>query len=92
VWPIFRPRSIPSDKWANTMQCCKGRILYTEDDYDCREMVLFTLRKGGYEVTCVDSGIEALALAKTETFDLFLVDNWLPELSGPGSYSTHQRV
>ena len=61
----------------------KGRILYTEDDYDCRELVIFTLRRSGYEVTCVDSGTEALSLARNGHFDLFLVDNWLPGLSGP---------
>ena len=61
----------------------KGRILYTEDDPDSREMVIFTLRRSGYEVTCVDSGTEALSLARDERFDLFLVDNWLPGLSGP---------
>lgn len=65
------------------MHSPKGRILYTEDDYDCREMVLFTLRQNGYQVTCVDTGTEALSLAKNEPFDLFLVDNWLPGLSGP---------
>ena len=65
------------------MRSPKGRILYTEDDYDCREMVLFTLRQSGYEVTCVASGSEALSLAKSEQFDLFLVDNWLPGLDGP---------
>ena len=65
------------------MSFLKGRILYTEDDLDCREMVLFTLRQSGYEVTCVDSGTEALSLAKSEPFDLFLVDNWMPGLAGP---------
>ncbi|HKP39126.1 MAG TPA: response regulator [Pyrinomonadaceae bacterium] len=65
------------------MSFLKGRILYTEDDFDCREMVLFMLRESGYEVTCVETGTEALSLAKTERFDLFLVDNWLPGLTGP---------
>ena len=31
----------------------------------------------------VETGTEALSLAKNEHFDLFLVDNWLPGLSGP---------
>ena len=65
------------------MSFLKGRILYTEDDPDCREMVLFTLRQSGYEVMCVENGAEALSLAKTEPFDLFLVDNWMPGLAGP---------
>jgi CheY-like chemotaxis protein len=73
----------PNTKEGGPMQSPKGRILYTEDEYDCREMVLFTLRQSGYEVTCVESGSEALALAKSEHFDLLLVDNWLPEMTGP---------
>ena len=27
------------------MTFIKGRILYTEDDHDCREMVIFTLQQ-----------------------------------------------
>ena len=61
----------------------RGPVLYTEDDPDTREMVIFTLRRNGYEVTCADTGTEALSLAKNDVFDLFLVDNWLPGLSGP---------
>ena len=65
------------------MHSPKGRILYTEDDYDCREMVLLVLRNSGYDVTCVEGGSEALSLAKDEPFDLFLVDNWMPRMTGP---------
>jgi len=65
------------------MKASKGRILYTEDDLDCRDMVVFTLEQSGYEVTCVTSGVEALSLAKSDHFNLFLVDNWLPGLTGP---------
>jgi DNA-binding response OmpR family regulator len=61
----------------------RGPVLYTEDDPDTREMVIFTLPRSGYEVTCADNGTEALSLAKNDVFDLFLVDNWLPGLSGP---------
>lgn len=61
----------------------KGRILCAEDDHDARELIIFTLRLNGYQVTCVETGTEALSLAKNEHFDLFLVDNWLPGLSGP---------
>lgn len=41
------------------------------------------LRLNGYQVTCVENGTEALYHAKNEHFDLFLVDNWLPGLTGP---------
>jgi CheY-like chemotaxis protein len=61
----------------------KGRILCAEDDHDARELIIFTLRLNGYQVTCAETGTEALSLAKNEHFDLFLVDNWLPGLNGP---------
>lgn len=65
------------------MASSKGRILYTEDDPDSRELVIFTLQQRGYEITCADNGIEALSLARNERFDLFLVDNWMPGIAGP---------
>lgn len=61
----------------------KGRILCSEDDADTRELISLTLRYEGYEVVCTESAAEALELAKTQTFDLFLVDNWMPDMSGP---------
>ncbi len=64
------------------MSFVKGSVLYTEDDHDCRDMVVFMLEQSGYEVTCVHSSTEALSLAKSERFDLFLVDNWMPEMTG----------
>ena len=31
---------------------------------------------------CAANGLEALQLARQEQFDLFLVDNWMPALTG----------
>ena len=61
----------------------KGRILCTEDDADTRELLTLILRAEGFEILCADTPEDALRLAKTETFDLFLVDNWMPGMSGP---------
>ncbi len=61
----------------------KGRILCSEDDADTRDLISFTLSFEGYEVVCTDSAAEALELARTQTFDLFLVDNRMPDMSGP---------
>ena len=65
------------------MQSPKARILYTEDNSDSRAVVAFILNRNDYEVVCVETAEEALVLAKNLAFDLFLVDNWLPGLSGP---------
>jgi len=64
------------------MQSTKGRILCTEDDVDTRELIDFVLTQYGYEVICSASNVQAIDLAKTQNFDLYLVDNWVPGLSG----------
>ena len=60
----------------------KARILCTEDDKDTREMLVLFLQDYGYEVECSVDGKQTLDLVKREAFDLFLFDNWLPQLSG----------
>ena len=60
----------------------KGRILCTEDDPDSRALLVFVLENNGYLVTCPKNSADALSLAEHEQFDLLLVDNWMPGLSG----------
>lgn len=60
----------------------KGRILCTEDDADTRELLVYVLNMAGYEVICTDSPHKALDMIKEERFDLCLMDNWMPGLSG----------
>jgi len=63
-------------------QASKARILCTEDDADTRDVIRFVLGCEGYEVITSESAEEALRLAQSESFDLYLIDNWLPDLSG----------
>ena len=60
----------------------KGRILCTEDHSDTRNLLIALLRRAGYDITCTDNAEQAISLAKTQPFDLFLVDSWLPDCSG----------
>ena len=64
------------------MRYTRGRILCTEDDIDTRELIDLVLTQYGYEVVCSASNVQAIDLAKTQKFDLYLVDNWMPGLSG----------
>lgn len=64
------------------MSSPKARILCTEDDADTRELIVFILSSEGFEVVCTDSPEEALRLARSDSFNLYLIDNWLPGLSG----------
>ena len=63
------------------MRFPQRRVLYCEDDPDSRELIRFVFTRGGYEVVCAESGPKALHLAKLEQFDLFLLDNWMPDLT-----------
>lgn len=60
----------------------KARILCTEDDPDSRELIVFVLEAENYDVTCTENPADALTLAQRKQFDLILVDNWMPGLSG----------
>ena len=65
------------------MKSPKRRILCTEDDPDTRDLIIMVLKAAGYDVFCTDSPEETLKLAKTQDFDLYLMDNWLPNIQGP---------
>jgi DNA-binding response OmpR family regulator len=58
------------------------RLLYVEDHADTRELITFLLGSHGFEVVAVESPEEALALAQSQPFDLYLIDNQLPLYSG----------
>jgi DNA-binding response OmpR family regulator len=64
------------------MQLDKRLILYIEDHEDTLELVSLVLRQFNFDViTC--STIEAgIKLAQSRTFDLYLLDSWLPDGSG----------
>ena len=59
-----------------------ARILYAEDDADTRELVTLVLEMQNCQVIATESYDEALRLARAEHFDLYLIDNWMPQISG----------
>lgn len=64
------------------MNPTKGSILCTEDDQDTRDLLILSLTLAGYEVSCTDSASRTIERMKRESFDLCLLDNWMPETSG----------
>ena len=59
-----------------------ARILYAEDDSDTRELVTLILEGENCQVIATENADEALRLARTEHFDLYIIDNWMPGVSG----------
>jgi CheY-like chemotaxis protein len=59
-----------------------ARILIAEDEPDIRELVAFTLRFAGYEVTTTSNGEEAVQQASQIIPDLILMDVRMPKMTG----------
>jgi DNA-binding response OmpR family regulator len=59
-----------------------GQILFTEDDADTRELVSYVLASRNYRVTAAENNDSALLLARSNQFDLYMIDNWMPGGSG----------
>jgi DNA-binding response OmpR family regulator len=64
------------------MPTSKFRILCTDDDPDTRDLVVLMLNGNNCEVLTSATFTESLHLARTQPFDLYLLDNWLPGSSG----------
>ena len=64
------------------MKSSAGHILYVEDDEDTRELVTYVLANRRYTVVAAANGDEALKLARTNNFDLYVIDNWMSGISG----------
>ena len=64
------------------MNSPNGNILCTEDHADTRDLIAHLLTREGFQVTCAESGEHALRLAKSQVFNLYLVDNCMLDFSG----------
>ena len=60
----------------------KYRILLVDDYADAAESLMMVLEAEGHKVDIANCGIKAIALAKTNTPDVVLLDIGLPDLSG----------
>ena len=73
---------LPEPKSATGAFTDHGCILVVDDDESSREMIARRLRRIGYTVSAVGSGINALSLARRQQFDLILLDMIMPGLDG----------
>ena len=59
-----------------------GKILWADDEIDLLKPHILFLQQKGYDVTTVSNGRDALEKAAHETFDLIILDENMPGLSG----------
>jgi len=60
----------------------KNRILCIEDDPDIRGLIIVILSDNGFDVTYAKDGDHAITLAKTKTFDLYLLGTHHHDVGG----------
>jgi len=59
-----------------------SRVLIVEDERDIRDLVLFHLKREGFQVSSASSGEEALRQVRHASPDLVLLDLMLPAMGG----------
>jgi two-component system, chemotaxis family, chemotaxis protein CheY len=58
------------------------KILAVDDSASMRQMVTFTLKNAGFDVTEAKDGQEALDIAKTRQYDVIISDVNMPVMDG----------
>ena len=66
-----------------------GLLLWVDDEIELLKAHIIFLEKKGYEVITVNNGSDAIDQCRTQTFDLVLLDEQMPGLSG---LETLQRI
>ena len=59
-----------------------ARLLWVDDEIDLLNVHIIFLQKKGYEVTTCSNGTDAIDLCRQRSFDLVLLDENMPGLSG----------
>jgi len=75
--------TLPDDQHATTPTTANGlKVLCIEDEFFISELYDRALRKAGYNVTNALNGNDGLELAKTDQYDIILLDLMVPGMTG----------
>jgi len=73
---------VPEPRSSGDLFQDEGAILVVDDDETSRDMLVRRLRRCGYTVSAVSTGVQALSAARGQKFDLVLLDMIMPGLDG----------
>lgn len=72
----------PSLSATEDSQPALKRVLVVDDDKDTHSLFEPVLAGAGFQVTCVHSGLEAIALHRRNPYDLVIIELLLPDNDG----------
>ena len=70
----------------------KAKILVVDDEPHIRELFHDALSRRGHEVTTTDSGMQAMAMAQAQQFDIVFLDIKMPGMNGVETLQALQRL
>lgn len=73
---------VPKPQSSQSLFRDEGAILIVDDDESSTDMLARRLRRCGYTVSAASGGLGGLALARSQKFDLVLLDMIMPGLDG----------
>ena len=59
-----------------------GKLLWVDDEIELLRAHIIFLEKRDYDVTTISNGEDAIELCRNNTFDLILLDEMMPGLTG----------
>ncbi len=59
-----------------------AKVLIVDDSSSMRQMVSFTLKRAGHEISEAEDGVQALKVAQADRFDLVITDMNMPNMNG----------
>jgi two-component system response regulator PilR (NtrC family) len=64
------------------METVVAKILVVDDDKGIRDILEIILSQEGYDVTCMEDGVKALAKCRRQKYDLIITDLKMPKMDG----------
>jgi len=89
---VRRVEVISHDDREVEAQQLVGTILVVDDEPLVRDVVCEMLKQDGFDVTSAQDGEEAIERAKTQRFDLVILDVMLPGMNGPDIFLALKRI
>src|ERR1039458_3311131 len=76
------PAGNPASEFPFGQSSFRQRILVVEEEDDIRQLNAEVLRDAGYQVEVAEDGAAAWAALQRHNYDLLIIDQFLPKLSG----------